>query len=579
VADDGEDREARPGRAVMSATVIVLAGLVLIIATSLLLRPLAGLSVWAADSRAAYWLKGPFDGFPIRPSAANPRRTLQWRPLWAPAGLQVTQILRIQPDPGERPALLLPVASGDIVVFFNGVAVRGDPRTTPPYLALSGAHARLWPIPVDLLRPGENRIDLVAGPGDGRLLRAPLLVGPLDRLTPVITAIARFESVARRALTVLGLVAAALALLAAAGRWRARPWTAAAAAATALAARAMIGDPGAVATLGSAWLPADLALLGAMAVCAALGADIFARAGPVAGRIAATTCVVTLLTGAAAASGLAWGVWTIAAEALYVAGAAALLLALSVGAAVTAGPALWRRMVQWADLGRTVRRQRAEIQAASAALQQEMRRSAILEERQRLARDMHDGIGGQLVSLLARVRTRRISLDQMETELVGGLSELRLLVDSLDAVGESLSDALASFRARVRPQAEAAGMRLIWSAPEDLDIEAGDPRWILNLYRLLQEAVTNAVRHAGGDVLSVQVVRRGERGLTIVVEDNGDGFDPATVERGKGLANMEVRAAQLEADLRWKVPASGVGTALTIDLVVPDRPPAMVLAR
>jgi signal transduction histidine kinase len=579
VADGGEARAAAARLAIMSATVLALSATLFIVATVLLLGPFAGLSEWPGDGRAASWLRASPNGFPTRSSAANPRRDLWRQPLGATEGQQLSQIFRFRRDPGDRPALLLPVIDGEFAVFVNGVRAPGEGRAAPPYLALSGARAWLWPIPLDLIRPGDNRIDLVIGPARGRVLRAPLYVGPVDRLEPVVSAIARLEILARPGLAVLGLVAAGLALLAGAARWTARPWIALAAAAAAVGARTLISAPDVAAGLGPAWRPTDLALLAALLVCTGLAARGSGGADWRSARFAAAVSAASLLAGVVAASSLAWGVWTLAAEALYVAGAVALLLALSAVSALTAGPALWRRMVQWIDLGRTVRRQRAEIQAASAALQQEMRRSAILEERQRLARDMHDGIGGQLVSLLARVRTRRISLDQMEAELVGGLSELRLLVDSLDAVGESLSGALAAFRARIRPQAEAAGMTLIWAGPDDLDIEASDPRWILNLYRLLQEAVTNAVRHAGGETLAIRVERRGPRGLTIVVEDDGSGFDPATIERGKGLANMEVRAAQLGADLRWTVPGSGLGTAVKIELVVPDRPPPTSPAR
>lgn len=578
MADGGEARAAPARLAIVSATVMALSATLFVVALTFLFGPLAGLSDWSGDGRAAFWLRATPDGFPNRSSAGNPRRGLWRQPLGATEGQQLSQIFRFRRDPGGRPALLLPVIDGEFTVFVNGVRAPGEGRAAPPYLALSGARAWLWPIPLDLIRPGDNRVDLVIGPARGRVLRAPLLVGPIDRLEPVVTAVTRFEALARPGLTVLGLVAAGLSLLAGAASWTARPWITLAAAASAVGARALISAPDVAAELGQAWRPMDLALLSALLVCAGLAARGSGGLGWRSARFAAAVSTATLLAGVVAASSLAWGVWTLAVEALYVAGAAALLLALGVISALTAGPALWRRTVQWTDLGRTVRRQRAEIQAASAALQQEMRRSAILEERQRLARDMHDGIGGQLVSLLARVRTRRISLDQMETELVGGLSELRLLVDSLDAVGESLSGALASFRARIRPQAEAAGMTLTWTGPDDLDIEASDPRWILNLYRLLQEAVTNAVRHAGGGTLAIRVARRGPRGLTIVVEDDGTGFDPATVERGKGLANMEVRAAQLGADLRWTVPASGVGTAVKIDLVVPDRRPPMAPA-
>jgi signal transduction histidine kinase len=82
-------------------------------------------------------------------------------------------------------------------------------------------------------------------------------------------------------------------------------------------------------------------------------------------------------------------------------------------------------------------------------------------------------------------------MDQVEQALAGGLSELRLLVDSLDLVGETLADALATFLDRALQQTAAAGVRLEWSQTEDLAAKITDPKWTLNLYRLMQEAITN----------------------------------------------------------------------------------------
>ncbi|MDP1737133.1 MAG: sensor histidine kinase [Caulobacter sp.] len=196
------------------------------------------------------------------------------------------------------------------------------------------------------------------------------------------------------------------------------------------------------------------------------------------------------------------------------------------------------------DLSGIVRQQRTQIEAAATALEQEMRRAAILEERQRLARDMHDGVGGQLVSLIARVRSRRITIDQVEGELVQGLSELRMVVDSLDAPGQSLSNAMLTFRLRTQNLADGAGMALDWSQNNLEGAQTSDSRWVLTLYRFMQEAVTNAVRHSGGRRLEVRAEREGDT-LVVQIADDGRGFDADQTSGGKGLRNLSFRAGQL----------------------------------
>lgn len=285
--------------------------------------------------------------------------------------------------------------------------------------------------------------------------------------------------------------------------------------------------------------------------------------------LAAGLLVAVALAGVGGALELVWGELAIAAEVSFGLGLAGLASGLAASAGSVAIVGAWSRLRRRSNLDRIIQRQQAEIAATATALQQQQRRSAILEERQRLARDMHDGIGGHLASLLARVRSRKISIDQMESELVGGLSELRLLVDSLDAAGESLAEAMASFRVRIRPQIEGAGMTLTWSQPDDLDIATSDPRWVLHLYRFMQEAVSNAVRHSGGDRLTVTVERLARDVVAVRIEDNGLGFDPETVSPGKGLSNLAFRAAQLGGRLVLARPGVGTGTVIEAKLRFP----------
>ncbi|WP_396275154.1 sensor histidine kinase, partial [Hyphomonas sp.] len=221
------------------------------------------------------------------------------------------------------------------------------------------------------------------------------------------------------------------------------------------------------------------------------------------------------------------------------------------------------------DQARIIEQQKRDLDATALALEAKTRQSAVLEERHRMARDVHDGIGGQLASLIAQVRMRRVSMDQVEQALAGGLSELRLLVDSLDLVGETLADALATFLDRALQQTAAAGVRLEWSQTEDLAAKITDPKWTLNLYRLMQEAITNALRHSGGDRISVSILSSDGRTLSVRIEDNGVAFDPRAIRTGRGLANMAHRAKELGGTFSIGHSAAGGGTVVSVDVPAP----------
>ncbi len=187
---------------------------------------------------------------------------------------------------------------------------------------------------------------------------------------------------------------------------------------------------------------------------------------------------------------------------------------------------------------------------AEAALQDEIRSRAVTEERQRFVRDMHDGIGGQMQSLLMRLRMKRIAIDEVEGEIAAGLVDLRLVTDSLDHVGNDLAQALATFQTRARQQLDAAEIAFDWQQSGDLAGLHMDPRAILNVYRILQEALTNTVRHAGAKSISVLVEQLEQRrGFRIVFADDGRGLHSPAPAAGLGLKNMRARAAKLGAAL------------------------------
>jgi len=144
----------------------------------------------------------------------------------------------------------------------------------------------------------------------------------------------------------------------------------------------------------------------------------------------------------------------------------------------------------------TIDEQADELDEKSQLVAQEMQRSAVLEERQRMMRDIHDGIGGQLLSLMLRVRSGNLNPDETARGIKQSLSDLRLVVDSADHLGGDLMSALATFRSRAQQQLAAAGIRLEWTFTDDLSGRFQSTSKTLDLYRFMQEAVTNIVRHS-----------------------------------------------------------------------------------
>ncbi len=109
----------------------------------------------------------------------------------------------------------------------------------------------------------------------------------------------------------------------------------------------------------------------------------------------------------------------------------------------------------WADFisaRARLRAQAAVIEQQADALQESIRAAAVSEERQRFVRDMHDGVGGHLLSLLMRVRADDADSKDVAEELERGLTVLRLRADSLDHVGHDLDEALAAFQRRAAQQ-------------------------------------------------------------------------------------------------------------------------------
>lgn len=197
-----------------------------------------------------------------------------------------------------------------------------------------------------------------------------------------------------------------------------------------------------------------------------------------------------------------------------------------------------------------LRKREAELAEAHIRERELIDNKARNEERRRLMRDMHDGVGGQLVGLLLEVRRGAIDHARMAEGLQVAMDEIRLMIDSVDASTTTMQTMLSVFENRIRPRIQGAGFAFDFHADQDQDIDLAPPE-VLQIFRIMQEAVTNAVKHSGGDRITVEVKNIGCE-LVVSIRDNGKGIaSDAKPEAGggHGLGNMRSRAQSIGGDL------------------------------
>jgi len=179
---------------------------------------------------------------------------------------------------------------------------------------------------------------------------------------------------------------------------------------------------------------------------------------------------------------------------------------------------------------------------------QELERREILgRERQRLMREMHDGLGGQLVSSLALVEAGEHTDAELVSALRDSIEELRLVILSLDPGLSDVSALLAALRMRLEPVLQRRGISFRWRVGATPTPTRFGPEVFLSLLRIAQEAIANAVRHA--DPSSIEVATAVSEGhIAITIRDDGCGFREPK-RRGRGLGHMERRAQELGGEL------------------------------
>ena len=211
----------------------------------------------------------------------------------------------------------------------------------------------------------------------------------------------------------------------------------------------------------------------------------------------------------------------------------------------------------------------AELAASHEREKRFVRQQALDEERQRIMRDMHDGLGSHLMSMMMMAKRGAGKHSDYAEGIQSVIDEMRLLIDSMDSVGESLRSALTVFRKRIIPRAKDAGFTVTWNEAANVHYPPQSPRKVLQVFRILQEAITNALKHSGGDAIGVDITQEGgaQGPVTIAIRDNGQGIDADTRKAkvsGRGLKNMRARAAGIGAEIDVASESDGATVTLTL---------------
>ncbi len=214
------------------------------------------------------------------------------------------------------------------------------------------------------------------------------------------------------------------------------------------------------------------------------------------------------------------------------------------------------------SLSQVIAAREAELRQAFEQLRHSEQQRAIEGERRRLMRDMHDGLGSQLVQTLNTVRSQQAPLDPktLTAMIQHALEELRMTLDSLEPMEGDLTTILGTFRQRVAPALESAGIHLVWDVEEVPALQQLDAQGVMHLFRCMQEVFANIVKHSKATRVVVRTSSTDE-GVFIFVEDNGVGMPELSqaLNKGRGLGNLRVRAQSIGAEVRFFPTNPGTG--------------------
>ncbi len=239
------------------------------------------------------------------------------------------------------------------------------------------------------------------------------------------------------------------------------------------------------------------------------------------------------------------------------------------------------------SLEQRVEKKTQELKANYEQLHHMQREKDLNFERERIMQDMHDGIGGSLVSMRAALEGGNWKEQDICDGLGNALDDLYLMIHSLDPYDADLSLALGSIRRTLENRLRRADINLQWVIQDMPPIQGLSPAIVLSIMRIMQEAIANIIKHSNASEVIIRIPDnlpdiKGIPDPTVVIlsiTDNGCGFNPANFHHhanishhnGKahyGLSGMQSRANKAGIQLSIQSENSGTRVQLIIPILL-----------
>jgi len=200
------------------------------------------------------------------------------------------------------------------------------------------------------------------------------------------------------------------------------------------------------------------------------------------------------------------------------------------------------------ELEARVAKRETELTDAFETINTLEKQKALKVERERIMRDIHDGVGGQLVSALAIMEGDDQTNQAVSETLLFALEDLRLIIDSLAPDEEGLPSLLTMFKYRYEPKLKEHGIVLTWRQADLPALATFSPQHSLQVLRMIQETFTNILKHAKASRIDVDISQQPDEDgepICITICDDGKGFPATLPKTGRGLSNMQRRAKDI----------------------------------
>jgi signal transduction histidine kinase len=213
-----------------------------------------------------------------------------------------------------------------------------------------------------------------------------------------------------------------------------------------------------------------------------------------------------------------------------------------------------------------------ELKTALARIETQ---NKLQEQRLRISRDLHDNIGSQLTFVISSLDSLRYGMAENNDTLKERLSRIssftRETIDELrDTIWAMNKNAISmeDLKSRISnfiDKAKSANSEVRFEFTGSVSItdqEVFSSVVGMNVYRIIQEAVNNALKHAGATLITLKIEAT-DTGYLLTIKDNGSGFDEINEHSGSGLKNMEKRARDINGELAIN-PIKGQGTTVEL---------------